>query len=182
MPPRTPPLRWLLLCLLYTSFLHGQQAGAGPRVGVLSLAECIDYTLAHQPALRAAREELQLTALDNRIAVSAWLPSVTLSGNAQHYFQLPVSIFPDFENPGSGETREVAIGTVNNSTATASLRQTLYNPTVALAVRRQSPLVHAAQLAVEEREIEVSEQVSTTFYRAVRAREQLRILTVDLAR
>ena len=71
MPPRTPPLRWLYLCLLYASFLNGQQPGAGPRVGALSLAECIDYALAHQPALRAAREELQLTALDNRIAVSA---------------------------------------------------------------------------------------------------------------
>jgi outer membrane protein TolC len=149
---------------------------------VFSREQCVDYALENRPSLLAAREEMRLSQLDNRIAASAWLPEVSVSGNAQHYFQLPVSIFPDFENPGSGETREVQVGTVNSSTLTFSARQTLYNPIVAAAVRRQEAILRSARLSIEREEIAVKEEVSEAFYRTLRARERLRLLGSDLLR
>lgn len=156
--------------------------GAQPARDSLRLEQCIDYAIAHRPSLLAAREELRIAELDNRIAVSSWLPSLSVSGNLQHYFQLPVSIFPDFENPGSGETREVEIGTVNSSNLSVAARQTIFNPTVAAAVRRQAPVLEASRLLIEEEEIIVIEQVSTAFYDAVRARERYQLLGIDVLR
>lgn len=172
-------LRALLTGLLCAIVLSD---GAAQPTQRFTLEECVRYALAHQPALLAAREQLTLTEIDNRIALSAWLPSVALSGNAQHYFQRPVSIFPDFQDPDSGATTEVEIGTINSSTVTASVQQTLYNPTVAAAYRRQAPLLERSRLAIEEEEIAVRETVATAFYRAARARELLTLLTTDLAR
>lgn len=169
---------WTGLFTLFCTSLAAQSPGSDS----LSLAGCIDYALANRPSLLAAREELRVTELDNRIAVSAWLPTVAISGNAQHYFKLPVSIFPDFQDPESGATTEVEIGTVNASTLTGTVRQTIYNPTVAFAVRRQAPLIEATQLAIEEEELSVRAEVSTAFYRAVRAREQYRLLGADVLR
>ncbi len=147
-----------------------------------TLAECLDYAMAHQPALLAAREELRVTTLDNRIALSAWLPEFALSGNAQHYFKRPVSIFPDFQDPDSGATTEVEIGTINNSTLTATARQTLYNPTVASATRRQAPLLEVARLNIEAEEIDLRDELTRAYYQATRAREQLVLLRADLTR
>ena len=147
-----------------------------------TLEECIDYALEHQPELLAQREELRLTGLDNQIALSAWFPEVYISGDLQHYFKRPVSIFPDFENPESGELREVEVGTVNTSNLTFGARQTIYNPTVAAALRRQGPLLEATRLDVEAVEIDLREQVSRAFYAVVRSLEQLVLLQADVDR
>ncbi len=169
---------WWIILLTYVggSSVWGQEAATYTR------QECVDYALANRPSLLAAREETRLTELDNRIATSGWLPEVGVSGNAQHYFQLPVSIFPDFENPGSGETREVQVGTVNSSTLSFTLRQTLYNPLVAAAVRRQDAVLQRTRLAIEQEEIIVKEEVSEAFYQTLRAQERLRLLGSDLLR
>ncbi|WP_116124649.1 TolC family protein [Lewinella sp. IMCC34183] len=143
---------------------------------------CIDYALAHQPDLLAAREGLELTRLDNQIALSDWYPEVLISGNLQHYFQRPVSIFPDFENPESGATTEVEVGTINSSNLSLQARQTIYNPTVAAALRRQDPLVAAARLDIEAVEIDLRESVSRAWYAAVRERERQQLLQSDLDR
>ena len=147
-----------------------------------SLQECITYALAHQPELLAQREELRLTGLDNQIALSAWFPEVYISGDLQHYFKRPVSIFPDFENPESGELREVEVGTVNTSNLTFGARQTIYNPTVAAALRRQRPLLEATRLDVEAVEINLREEVSRAFYAVVRSLERLVLLQADVDR
>ena len=174
-----------VLALLWVSPLRAQEAAAAAAVadaGGWTLEQCLDYAMAHQPALLAAREELRVTTLDNRIAVSAWLPEFALSGNAQHYFQRPVSIFPDFQDPDSGALTEVEIGTINSSTLTATARQTLYNPTVAFAVRRQAPLLEQARLNIEAEEIDLRDQITRAYYQATRARERLVLLRTDLAR
>ncbi len=147
-----------------------------------TLQECIDYALEHQPELLAQREEIRLTGIDNQISLSSWFPELFVSGNLQHYFKLPVSIFPDFQNPESGETTEVEVGTVNSSTLTVGARQTIYNPTVAAALRRQGPLLEATRLDVEAAEIRLREAVSRAFYAVVRLREQLVLLQTDVAR
>ncbi|WP_198664755.1 TolC family protein [Lewinella sp. IMCC34191] len=147
-----------------------------------TLEACIDYAEANSPELLAQREELRLTGLDNQIALSSWFPEVFVSGDLQHYFKRPVSIFPDFENPESGETREVEVGTINTSTLSIGARQTIYNPTVAAALRRQVPLLNATRLDIEAVEIQLRESVSRAFYQVVRNREQLSLLQADVDR
>ena len=167
----------LILGILLVSASHRM-----PAQTEYTLDECITYALEHQPELLAQREELRLTGLDNQIALSAWFPEVYIAGDLQHYFKRPVSIFPDFENPESGELREVEVGTVNTSNLTFGARQTIYNPTVAAALRRQGPLLEATRLDVEAVEINLREEVSRAFYAVVRSLERLVLLQADVDR
>ncbi|PPK86235.1 outer membrane protein TolC [Neolewinella xylanilytica] len=169
-----PQLLLTFLLLGYSGWVAGQAD--------YTLEECIAYALEEQPELKAQREELRLTGLDNQIAVSSWFPELFVSGDLQHYFQRPVSIFPDFENPESGQTTEVEVGTVNSSNLSVGARQTIYNPTVAAALRRQGPLLEATRLGIEAVEIQVRETVSRAFYNVVRARERLALLQADVER
>ncbi|MGB3799996.1 MAG: TolC family protein [Lewinella sp.] len=165
---------WIGLILCLPAWTWGQST--------YTLEECLAYAEENSPELLAQREELRLTGLDNQIALSAWFPELFVSGDLQHYFQRPVSIFPDFENPESGETREVEIGTINTSTVSIGARQTIYNPTVAAALRRQGPLLNATRLDIEAVEIQLRESVSRAFYEVVRNLEQLSLLQADVNR
>ena len=177
--PRFPFRRLLLAASLLLLAVAGGRAQGGQ---ALNREEAVAYALAHAPELLAAREELGLTELDNQIALSAWFPEVYIAGNAQHYFQRPVSIFPDFNDPESGATREVEVGTINSATATVGVRQTIYNPTVAFALRRQSPLLQRARLEIEATEIDLRDRVNRAWYGALRTNERLRLLRADVER
>ncbi len=168
------------LCLAHGGTSAYGQTGNGGKP--FSLEEALTYALANQPAFKATRLADSLAELENQIALSAWRPSVGVTGTAQHYFKQPVSIIPDLQNPESGDTREVTFGTVNSSAVGANLRQLLYSPAVVRDLRLRQLRRDAARLHVEEASIDVKVRVSQAFYRALQTQEQARLAQADIVR
>ena len=67
-----------------------------------------EYALANQPLVRQARIDEDITDADNRIALAAWLPQMGLTASAQHYFQLPITSFPNLTT-GVNEPRQIGV-------------------------------------------------------------------------
>ena len=171
---------WLVFLLLGGNGLHlVAQAPSATRFG---LEEAVDYARQNAPALRAERTAVEAARLNNELALAAWRPQVSVSGNLQHYFKLPVSLFPDFDDPESGELREVTLGPVNTSLLSGNVRQTIYSPAVVRALRAVDPSLRLAELTLREAEINLSAEVQRAYYLAVRQQERIRLLIADVER
>ncbi len=172
----------VLLAVALSCLLPAHSWAQAEPTEAFDLQTCLAYALRNDPGLRAARLDDSLAALDNRILTSVWLPSLSVDANAQHFFQRPVAIFPDFENPASGQTREVQLGTINSSLVGASASQLVYSPEGLRDLRLQEERRNRARLDVEAAAIELRARIATAFYEALRAREALRLAEADIVR
>ena len=146
---------------------------------VLTLAQCLDYALSNRPELRQARLDEQIADAQTRVARAGWLPQVGVTGTAQHYFQLPYTVFPNLAT-GVSEPRQ--IGVQNVTTVGLAGTQVIYNNDVLLAAR-QAPVqrLAAAQNTTDVR-IAVTADVSKAFYDVLLSDRQLDVYKEDIAR
>ncbi|MBC6697673.1 TolC family protein [Hymenobacter puniceus] len=145
----------------------------------LTLAQCLNVALVNQPLLRQARVDQEITRAENQIALAGWLPQVGLQGTAQHYFQLPFTIFPD---PATGTLTPRQIGVRNVTTVGLSGTQTIYNNDVLLAARSKRFNNQAATQNTTNVRIATVSDVSKGFYDVLLAQRQLEVFSQDIAR
>ncbi|AHJ96283.1 TolC family protein [Hymenobacter swuensis] len=144
-----------------------------------TLAQCLNVALVNQPLVRQARIDQEITQANNQVALAAWLPQVGLQGTAQHYFQLPFTVFPD---PTTGIATPRQLGVRNVTTVGLSGTQVIYNNDVYLAARsKRFNNQAAAQNAVNVKIATVSD-VSKGFYDVLLAQRQLDVFSQDIAR
>jgi len=162
----------ILICFLIPSHLFAQTA-VDTTTSVVSLQQCISFALRNQPGTRQASLDEQINERTISIGLADWLPQVTATGNAQHYFQLPSTSF-------NGNV--VTTGLPNTSLLTANVNQTIYNNTVALAS-------HTAKFSREyykentiSTQINVVSDVSKAFYDVLLSQKQLLIINQDIVR
>jgi multidrug efflux system outer membrane protein len=88
----------LLICSTFT--IYAQTADTGKLVipilrdstknstaEFLSLKDCINYALIHQPGLNQSLINIDIAKTTNAITLSSWLPQVNATGEAIHYIQ-----------------------------------------------------------------------------------------------
>jgi outer membrane protein TolC len=172
---------FLLLLILYPSFLY-PQAITDTTLKEATLANCIRYGLEHQPAIRAAviDEDITETTIKNKLA--DWYPQLNLTANFQHYLKMPVSIFPaDFNNPG-GPKREVQTGVRNYLTPQLALTQTIFNRDVLLASRTARDVRQQARQSTTASKIDVAAAISKAFYDVLLTEQQIKVLEETITR
>ncbi|MBT9393370.1 TolC family protein [Hymenobacter sp. NST-14] len=157
------------------------QPTAPPRSpdAAFTLAECLQVALVNQPLVRQARIDEEITQSANQIALAAWLPQVGLQGTAQHYFQLPFTIFPD---PTTGQLTPRQLGVRNVTTLGLSGTQVIYNNDVHLAARSKRFNNQAAAQNTVNVQIATVSDVSKSFYDVLLAQRQLDVFSQDIAR
>lgn len=57
----------------------------------MSLQQCIDYAMIHQPNLNKALINVNIAHETNAVNLAPWLPQVSASGNLTHYIQFPAN-------------------------------------------------------------------------------------------
>ena len=169
-----------LLLLLYPAMLY-PQAITDSSAQSLTLQSCIRYGLEHQPAIRASQidEEITETTIKNKLA--DWYPQLNLNANIQHYLKMPVSIFPDLNNP-SGPKREIQTGVRNVSTPQLALTQTIFNRDVLLASRTAKDVRLQARQTTNANKIDVVAGISRAFYDVLLTRQQIQVLDETITR
>src|SRR5258708_20773746 len=79
-------------CLfLYISIVSFSQRVA-PADSALTLTQCIDYALKHQPFINQALINETIVRTTNAINLSTWYPQVNVHGNLTHYNSLPTAL------------------------------------------------------------------------------------------
>src|ERR1700748_2103515 len=57
----------------------------------LTLKQCIDYAMQHQPSLNISLINIDVAKTTNSINLAGWLPQASASGDLIHYLQSPSS-------------------------------------------------------------------------------------------
>ncbi|EHQ30254.1 TolC family protein [Mucilaginibacter paludis] len=159
-------------CFLSTS-LFAQVKSDTSSLSTVSLQQCIGFALRNQPVTRQASLDEQINERNIGIALADWLPQVSATGNAQHYFQMPVTYF---------NNNFVTSGAQNSSTLSLQANQVIYNSTVALAARTSKYSREYYKENTLSSQINVVSDVSKAFYDVLLSQKQLSIINEDIIR
>lgn len=168
----------LLLCLLpWTS--HAQQSQE------FSLKQCIDYALAHQSQVLSARIDEASSHARNQQITGLALPQISGAGdftdNVVIQKQLiDASVF----NPSvpKGTLVPFEFGVQYNAVGTISLRQTLFDGSVLVALQAKKTLEELAHKSVQQTERDVRVNVSKAYYNVLVTEKQFSLLNANIQR
>lgn len=159
--------------------------GGGPGGGAvgpdsaMTLTQCVDYALKHQPFINQAIINVAVARTSNSISLAGWLPQVNLSANFTHYITLPTNFI---KNSSTGTTTQQRTGVVNSLIPVLAVTQTIFNPAL-LYAKKSAPLyVREAEQITDSTKIEIVAGVSKTFYALLLTLEQINVLKEDTAR
>jgi outer membrane protein TolC len=174
-----PARLFLFSGLVFASLMgYGQQAVSTDSTQSLTLEQCINYALKHQPALNQALLGIPIAKATNAINLSGWLPQVNIGGNLTHYNSLPTAVIPD----SAGKTTLRRTGISNTAAPVLSITQAIFSPQLVYA-RKGAPLVlKQAEQNVDSAKIDLVVAVSKSFYNLLLTLEQIDVLKEDTAR
>jgi outer membrane protein TolC len=153
-----------------------QQAGQpAPPPEILTLEQCIDYGLKHQPSINISLINVEIARTTNAINLAGWLPQANVSANLTHYLTLPTS----FVN-GNGQPQQTA--RYNSFTPILSVTQTIFNPSLLYYSRSAKLYVQQAEQITDSSRINIVATVSKSFYSLLLTLEQINVLKEDTAR
>jgi len=160
-----------------------RQASAQENAGeAMSLEDCIDYAMVHHPGINQALISVSIAKTTNAINLSGWLPQVTASANAVHYFQLPTSLVSDSTGVRGATPTPVHTGVTNTVMPELSATQTIFNPQLLYAAKAANLYVQQARQVTDSEKIYVVTNVSKAFYNLLLTIAQIKVLKEDTAR
>ncbi|HWD89654.1 MAG TPA: TolC family protein [Mucilaginibacter sp.] len=146
----------------------------------LTLRQCLDYAMQHQPGLNISKINIDVTKATNDAALGAWLPQATASGTLDHYFQ--ASNNNSTTNTGTGTTATTRNGNTNTFVPGIQVTQAIFSPSLIYAYRAAPLYNKQAQQATDSTKIFLVSTVSKSFYNVLLTLEQINILKEDTAR
>ncbi len=147
----------------------------------LTLEQCIDYALTHEPGINASKVGISIAKTTNAINLAGWLPQATVSANAVHYFQLPTTLVSD-STGYVGSPIPVHSGVVNTFIPQLTVTQTIFNPQLLYAAKAARLNVTAAEQITDSAKIYITASVSKNFYNLIQTLEEINVLKEDTMR
>lgn len=148
----------------------------------LTLKDVLAIGLEQNPVLLQYKNQESIVGYQVKSNLSGWLPEVIVDGDYMRYFSQPTAIFPDFNNPESGQFQEVRTGIPFNSSLNFSVNQQLINNELIRSQHQASPLRKQAAQSLEDFKIELVNQLTVTFYDALLSQEQVQLTSEDIRR
>lgn len=165
----------LLLLLFVLSIIstkiHAQNSEEPP-LNDATLSALIDYALEHQPAVKKATIDQEITDLQVKNKLADWYPQVNFNYNYQRNFQFPVNIV---------DGNSIRFGVDNSSALQFTATQNIFNRDVLLASRTKDDVRFIAEKQVENAKINLVANVSRSFYDLLATQQQLRITEENIA-
>jgi outer membrane protein len=165
-PKKNLPLLIVLVATMLPLITSGQRNEADSLPGQASLDKVIQYALAHQPAVRQAEidEEITRKVINGKLA--DWLPQLNFTYNYQHFIDLQSSVI------GGNVIR---FGVYNTSSAQFTATQAIFNRDVLLASSTASKLNIQARQATNRSKIDVVVNVTKAFYDMLATSQQIEV-------
>lgn len=155
-----------------TNLLMPVQLQGNGKDSTLTLAQCIDYALIHQPALNRSLINVNIARETNAVNLSSWLPQVNASGDLIHYIQ----------SPKNGTVTTTGSNTANSFVPGISVSQSLFSPSLLYAAKSAPLYVKQAQQITDSTKIFLVSAVTKSFYNVLLTLEQINVLKEDTAR
>jgi outer membrane protein len=138
-----------------------------------TLEKVVSYALEHQPVVKQAELDQQITEKAIKGRLADWYPQINLSANYQRNFDLPVNII------GGNEVR---FGVFNTSNVQANGTQAIFNRDVMLAGKTASTVRLQAGQLTSRTKIDVVVDVTKAFYDVLATTQQIKVGQEDITR
>jgi len=144
----------------------------------LTLRQCIDYAMLHQPALNRSQINQSITKETNAVNLAAWLPQVSASANLIHNFQSQPQLQTSTTSGGSTTIDSRA----NTFVPELSVSQAIFSPSLFYTHRTAPLLEQASQQVTDSTKIFLVSSITKSFYSVLLTLEQINVLKEDTAR
>lgn len=165
--------KFIPMILLFPSLLSAQQNEKDSIIDQPTLANCVHYAITHNPDLKNAHLDEDITEAAIKIKLSEWFPQVNFNYNFQHNFQLPTSNF-------NGNV--ISIGSKNTSGLQFGATQNIFNRDLLLASRSSKDVRLQSKQNTKEQNIDIAAMVSKAFYDVLLTKQQINITEQDIVR
>ena len=169
-----------LLLLFSFNFVAGQTT-RDPIPSVLTLSRCRSFALVNQSLVKQSIVDENITEKEIRIALSGWFPQLEFNANLQHYFQFPLTYYPNLINPGAPGI-PYSSTSANVSSGIFSASQTLYSNNLLFAARTSKELRNQALQNTENSRINNYVDVTKAVFDVLLTEEHIKVLNEDILR
>ncbi len=163
----------LIIILFFPALVSAQPYNRDTILSEATLESCIRYAIAHNPEIKNAKLNEDITEAIIRTKLAEWFPQINLNYNLQHNFKLPTLNFNGML---------IHTGTINTSGAQLGATQNIFNRDVLLASRTSKDVRLQAQQNTREQNINIAAMVSKAFYDVILTKEQLKVTVEDIQR
>lgn len=146
--------------------LNAQSGTGDTTLQQATLEQIISYALTHQPGVKQAEINQEITDLQIKNRLADWYPQVNFNYNYQRNFQLPVNII------GGNQVR---FGVFNTSALQFTATQNIFNRDALLASRTKEDVRLVASKQTETARINLVASVSKNFYDLLATDQQRKI-------
>lgn len=145
-----------------------------------TLQQCVDYALIHEPSLKVAAINLDVTRLNNAIALSTALPQINGDATLTHFLQQSGRTQVSSNN-GVTSTTPYTPSPAYSFTPAVSLTQQVFNPSLLYAFRSAPLYITQVNQITDSTKIGVVANVTKSFYNLLLTLEQINVLKEDTA-
>lgn len=131
-----------------------------------TLQQVVDYAIGHQPLVKQAEADEEITRSVIRGKLADWYPQLNFTYNYQRFFDLQASVI-------AGNV--VRFGVLNTSSTQFTATQSVFNRDVLLASTTASKVRIQAEQNTEKSKIDVVVNVSKAFYDLLATEQQIRV-------
>ena len=148
----------------------------------LSLDQAIDYALKNSYTALNANRDINAAKLKKWETTTIGLPQVSATIDYQNWIKQQVSLIPaEFFGGVEGEFAEVAFGTKQNMTATATLNQLIFDGSYIVGLQSAKVYLQISENAKEKTELGIREAVINAYGNVLMSEESVEILQNNLA-
>ena len=165
----------LLIGLCISLHLPAQEAVS------LSLDQAIDYALKNSTASVNAQRDIKIARKKKQETIATGLPQLDIQVDYQHWLKQQVSLIPaEFFGGNVGEFAEVSFGTQQNMTASATLKQLIFDGSYIVGIQSVYTYLEIAEQAQEKTMMGLRKAVINAYGNVLLSEESIRILTGNL--
>jgi len=146
-----------------------------------TLQQCVDYALIHQPSVNVAQINIQVTRLNNAIALSTALPQINAEGTLTHFLQQSGPSKTSTVNGVTAVTPYAPASPGYTFAPGVALTQQIFNPSLLYAYKSAPLYVQQVNQITDSTKIAVVSDVTKSFYTLLLTLEQINVLKEDTA-
>lgn len=162
---------------LFPGFISAQSLTTSPDLNNATLQQVIDYALSNKPGVKQALLDEQIGERDIKSALSGWLPQINADATLNHNIKQQSNAITT-----NGQTSYITFGTKNTSGLTLQADQQLLNAGLIQASKSAKYYRQQYKQSTENTRITTIVDVSKAFYDILTSREQLNIISQNIAR
>lgn len=148
-----------------------------PTLSNATLQQCIDYALSNKPGVQQSVIDEEIGERDIKSALSGWLPQINGTGTANHNFKQQSQILTT-----DGVSSLLTFGAKNTSTFVLQADQQILNAGLIQASKTAKYFRQQYKQNTENTKINTVVDVSKAFYDILTSKEQLNIVSENIAR